>query len=209
VSLYTESSDWMFETRELLIGTLAPRAERSGKLRARVPLTAIPGHMPFNVGVAIEAEPLSDSVRALSATIGMRDMPHLVATARLDDSTSQGREPETLEAGEEALLRVTMRNDGNVTTEPSVLRVRTLADTDASLPSKEISVPSLRPGETWDTSVPIRGERAISATSVHLGLDITSPQLEDGFHLPVSIDTRPGVFTRPTARDNNTPALAH
>jgi hypothetical protein len=192
VSMFAENQGWAFDTRESLVGRVDAGTVRTGNLTVHIPEDTLPGAFAFNVGIATEAEPLALPTHKVTLNVGMKDYPHLVASAVLDDAGSAGGVPGIIEPRERARLVVTLRNDGTVAVSNLGLSIENLTGADIRMPQPQTAIKTIGPGDTWVARFRVEGSPRIMNRLIHLGIAITGADLGDGFHYPATIEARTG-----------------
>jgi carboxyl-terminal processing protease len=195
LSVFVRSEVPGFETKEILIGGLAAGETREGKIELKIPADWTPGALLVRVGAAADAWP-TRAATDLLLEVFPRAVAGLQASVALVDEKG-GAAVGVLESREQAKLRVTLTNDGEVPAHDLAVRLFNLAGTQLKLTERDGTIKSIAPGETRTIDLPVVAAKTLYASELGVGLYVDSDDLRVPLRQRVTVRAEPnGVLSR-------------
>ena len=176
LSVFVRSEAPGFETKEILIGALAAGETRQGTLDLRIPADWTPGTLLIRVGVAADAWP-TRAASEVELKVFPRAIAELTATAGIADERG-GQMAGVLETKEQAKLRVTLTNEGEVAATNLKIKLFNLAGTQLKIAQPDAKLPELAPGETKTVDIAIAANKTLYAADLSIGLFVEGTNLK-------------------------------
>ena len=147
VSIYAKENMIGSMTHEFLVGSLKIDDKKSGKIR--IPMNTGTNHSPvdFKIGVAVDGMQILKEDKLITVSIKSRRKQKIAVDLVLNDKGG-GRIDGVLEPGEEAMLGVTIRNEGDYRIDHIELKVFNFSGSQVQLDSQSKDHFSLDPDET-------------------------------------------------------------
>ncbi len=173
LSVFVTSNRNNLGTSEVLIGKVQPGEELRGVIRYEVKASAKESPVRIRVGLARSGGPLTSLERPLIVEIKEGEVPRFDITMKLTQETG-GKTEGILEAGEEARLEVTIRNDSQVTASMVEAKVANLAGKQIRLDERKLKVGPVEPGEIRVIRVPIQASLELTSVQLQVGVSVVS-----------------------------------
>jgi carboxyl-terminal processing protease len=171
VSIFVQSAVSGIETREVLVGAIAPGRTREGRIKVVIPNTMTPGLHYINAGIAVDAQALLSSQGEFIVTIEEEKTSQLDIRMSFEDS-SEGSERNVLETNEQAAVRLVVENTSNVDSGDARLVITNLAGEQVKIKTPEIHLGVIKSSENREVRIPIQAHAPIEASVVSLGFAI-------------------------------------
>lgn len=173
LSVFVTSNRNNLGTSEVLVGRIEPGEEQRGVIRYEVKATAKEGPVRIRVGLARSGGPLTNLERHLTVEIKAGEVPRFDIAMKLTQETG-GKTEGVLEAGEQARLEVTIRNNSQVTASMVEAKVANLAGKQIRLDERKLKVGPVEPGEVRVIRVPIQASLELTSEQLQVGVSVVS-----------------------------------
>ncbi len=177
VSIFLRSEHPLFETQEILIGSVGPGQTSHGHLSFLIPNSWEPGILALRIGVAIDSWPVSTAVANQNLTINPRKLATIKAWTKLIEERD-GTSNDSLESQEKAKIRVALENNSQVPASDVVVRVINLSGKQAVLASHPQNLKTIPPKQTILVDFDIEASQILHVSSLDFGLQIESQSIK-------------------------------
>jgi carboxyl-terminal processing protease len=178
LSVFVTSNRNNLGTSEVLIGKVEPGQELRGVIRYEIKTTAKDGPVRIRVGLARSGGALPSLERPMTVEIREGEVPSFDISMRLSHENG-GQTPGVLEAGEQARLEVTIRNNSQVMASQVEARVSNLAGRQIRVDERKLKVGQVEPGETRVIRVPIQASLDLTSEQLQVGVSVVSREQMD------------------------------
>jgi carboxyl-terminal processing protease len=190
LSVFVTSNRNSFGTSEVLIGRIEPGEEQRGVVRYEVKSTAKEGPVRIRVGLARSGGPLTNLERHLTVEIKEGEVARFDIAMKLTQETG-GKTEGVLEAGEQARLEVTIRNNSLVTASMVEAKVVNLAGKQIKLDERKLKVGPVEPGEVRVIRVPIQASLELTSEQLQVGVSVMNREQMEASKSHFFISGRP------------------
>jgi carboxyl-terminal processing protease len=173
LSVFVSSNRANLGTSEVLIGKVEAGEELRGVIRYEIKSSAKDGPVRIRVGLARSGGPLARQERPLIVEIKEGEVPRFDIAMKLTQEAG-GKTEGVLEAGEQARLEVTIRNNSQVTASMVEAKVANLAGKQIRLDERKLKVGPVEPGETRVIRVPIQASLELTSEQLQVGVSVVS-----------------------------------
>jgi carboxyl-terminal processing protease len=171
ISVFIQSPVSGLETKEFLIGRIGANETREGKLKIQIPAGTTPGRRYVSAGIALDAQAISSTQDEFIVSIGDRDPESIFADVSFRDGAGS-RHQNILEAEERGYVAVMLQNKSNSALRNLKITCSNLGGNQVVLPTPEVSITSLMPGEQRIVDVPVEAKSRLESTSVVIGVAV-------------------------------------
>ena len=204
VSVYLRASGFAGETKEILVGSVNPGETRSGNISARVPFSPKDESWDVDIGVALDAWPVTTLTRQFHLDTRILERPSLNLVSSITGETG-GVPNGVLDPGEKANLHIVITNDGQAQATDLEFHVVNLSGSRVSLGEGKLPVSELAPGGSVAVDLPVVFSGTHAVGEVDIGVSIDSREMENPMArqitLPVSVIAgRVGVMSSPAVQ---------
>jgi carboxyl-terminal processing protease len=173
LSVFVTSNRNNLGTSEVLIGKIEPGEELRGMVRYEIKATTKESPVRIRVGLARSGGPLTNLERHLIVEIKEGEVPRFDIAMKLTQETG-GKAEGVLEAGEQARLEVTIRNNSSVSASMVEAKVANLAGKQIRVDERKLKVGPVEPGEVRVIRVPIQASLELTSEQLQLGVSVVS-----------------------------------
>lgn len=177
ISLFVRSEVPGFETKEVLIGSVAESGSRTGTLTVKIPSYWEEGPLLLRIGAAADAWPAPGAVADYLIQVRQRPAALLSAKATLVDEVG-GDVPGVLEGRERGRLRITLDNEGPAAATALKVRVFNLSGSQVAVPFEELTAHDLAPNASGEVFVSVQAAKMLYTPEIAFGLYVESPELK-------------------------------
>jgi len=173
LSVFVSSNRGNLGTSEVLVGKIEPGQELRGVIRYEIKTSAKDSPVRIRVGLARSGGPLAKLERPLIVEIKAGEVPRFDISVKLTQETG-GQTSGILEAGEQARLEVTIRNNSQVMANMVEAKVANLAGKQIRVDERKLKVGPVEPGETRVIRVPIQASLELTSEQLQVGVSVVS-----------------------------------
>ena len=197
VSVFIQSPVSGLETKEVLVGSIAPGHSKDGVIKISTPASLAAGRHYVNAGIAIDAQALPNAQGEFLIDVDEREPSRIVAKVEFIDGPTSV-EPKILDPGETGAFSVVVSNQGDSDVNDVRLTAINLGGEQVSLPKSDYAIGRIPAGASKEILVPIRAKSKFESTSVSVGVAIRDGNVADSYFTMSEVRTS-GALT--AARD--------
>jgi carboxyl-terminal processing protease len=176
ISIVARSDSSMFETNEIMIGTINPGERKTGVINARIPQTNT-NQARLILDLAEEGQLADVSPIVIPISILSRSRPELVVTSDLTNEIG-GSIPQTVEVNEQSNVRITITNNGAVSANQIQVELINLAGKQIDITRESKTIARIEPSKSIFVEFKLKAGKSIISSKLPMGVSISSTDLE-------------------------------
>ncbi len=175
ISVFLRSDVDQISTKEILVGKINTKEAKTGVFQVRIPENIGIENVNFTVGVTLGAMPLAKQSWHFSVPVADKDRPKLDFDY---DLVNESKENDgALEPGENAKIKVYIRNTGKVSSQPIDLQFRSLSGRQMSLAAGSTKIDPIEPGDEAVRLIDVTAAPLVVNEILKLGMVVQSSNL--------------------------------
>lgn len=190
VSIFVRSDIAGIDTRETLIGDIAPKSTKKGVIQITVPTQFPAGPLALRIGVATDAWPISGVSSDFVVQVDEKPTAQVSVLATLVDDKN-GHISSVLEPREAARIRLDVRNEGAIDAANLNVKLVNLSGYQLSLINDSVEIEELASGEEKHVYFNVRAGKTMYTSELSFGVSIESLDLGAPFRQRFAVKSLP------------------
>jgi carboxyl-terminal processing protease len=199
VSVFVQSAVSGIETREILVGSIAPGKAREGRIKVPIPNTMTTGLHYISAGIAVDAQALQQSQGEFLISVDEDKAPKLDVQMSYEDGP-ESLQKNILELNEKSYIRLTIENKSDQDSKSLRLMVSNLAGGRLKIGNSEVHLGVLKPAARREVRIPLEAQAPQGAAVASIGFVVHELGVSGATFKTFDVLTS-GSFS--SAKDNN------